>query len=280
MALEITGVKNIIIVQNKIDLLSEEDALKNYNDIKNFVKGSIAENAPIIPISAQHNVNIDTLIETIEKVIPTPKRDPDKDPIMFVTRSFDINKPGTEVPKLNGGVLGGALKQGVLKINDEIEIRPGHKIEKEGIVKFESIKTKIIGLRTGETNIKEATPGGSIAVLTELDPAYVKADKLTGNIVGSLGKLPPLWTDLDLKPHLLKAAIGTQEETLVEPIKKGEVLMLNVNSSVTVGTVFELKKDIVKLKLKIAVCAAKTDRITISRRFGTRWRLIGWGEIK
>jgi len=280
MALEIIGVKNIIIIQNKIDLLSEEDALKNYHDIKNFVKGSIAENVPIIPISAQHNVNIDVLIEAIEKYIPTPKRDQEKEPIMFITRSFDINKPGTEVQKLNGGVLGGALKEGILKVGDEIEIKPGHKIEKDGTIKFESIKTKIIGLRTGESTIKEVTPGGSIAILTELDPSYVKADKLTGNIVGSLNKLPPLWSDLELKPHLLKSAIGTQEELLVEPIKKGEILMLNVNSSVTVGTVYELKKDIVKLKLKIAVCAAKTDRITISRRFGTRWRLIGWGELK
>ena len=34
MALEIAGIKNIIIVQNKIDLVSNEDALKNYKEIQ------------------------------------------------------------------------------------------------------------------------------------------------------------------------------------------------------------------------------------------------------
>ena len=280
MALEIMGINNIIIVQNKIDLLTIEEAKKNYEDIKNFVKGTMAENAPIIPISAQHNVNIDILIEFIEKNIPTPKRDNTKPPIMFVARSFDINKPGTEIKDLNGGVLGGALKQGILKTNDEIEIRPGQKIEKEGITKFEPIIAKINSIKTGKDTIKEAHPGGSIAILTKLDPTYVKSDKLTGNIIGYPDQMPPIWTEIIIKPHLLKNAIGTQEETLVEPIKKNEILMLNVNASVTVGIAYELKKDLIKLKLKIPVCANKEDRITISRRFGTRWRLIGWGELQ
>ena len=74
MALEIIGVKNIVIVQNKIDLVSREQALKNYREIKEFVKGTIAENAPVIPISAQHNVNISKLIEAIEEIIKTPER--------------------------------------------------------------------------------------------------------------------------------------------------------------------------------------------------------------
>src|SRR3989338_1287345 len=127
MALNITGIKNIIIVQNKIDLVSKEDALKNYNEIKDFVKGSIAENAPIVPISAQHNVNIDVLIKTIEEKFKTPKRDLEKEPLFFIARSFDINKPGEEIEDLQGGVLGGALKQGKLKVNDKVEISPGRK---------------------------------------------------------------------------------------------------------------------------------------------------------
>src|SRR3989339_1147560 len=79
MALDICGIKNIIIVQNKIDLVSEEDAIKNYNEIKTFVKGTLAEKAPIVPISAQANVNIDLLIKTIEETFPTPERNSDKD---------------------------------------------------------------------------------------------------------------------------------------------------------------------------------------------------------
>ena len=44
---------------------------------------------------------------------------------MIVIRSFDVNKPGEEVQDLRGGVAGGSILQGVLKLGQEIEIRPG-----------------------------------------------------------------------------------------------------------------------------------------------------------
>ena len=143
MALNIAGVENIIIVQNKIDAVSPERAEENYKEIKEFVKGTIAEKAPIIPISALQRVNIDLLIEAIQKYIPTPKRDPNLVPKMYVARTFDVNRPGTPIEKLKGGVLGGSLIQGKLKLGDEIEIKPGVKIG-EG---YRPITTKVIGLQ-------------------------------------------------------------------------------------------------------------------------------------
>ena len=121
MALNIVGIKNIIIVQNKIDLVTEEEVLENYKQIKEFVKGTVAENAPIIPISAIQRVNIDALIEAIEENIPTPKRDLKAEPKMFVARSFDVNKPGTPIDKIVGGVVGGSLVKGEFKVGDKIE---------------------------------------------------------------------------------------------------------------------------------------------------------------
>jgi len=112
IALEVLGVKNIVIVQNKIDVVSREKALKNYQEIQNFIKGTIAENAPIIPVSALHKVNIDVLLQAIQELIPTPQRDLTKTPIMYVVRSFDINRPGTPYNMIQGGVLGGTLLQG------------------------------------------------------------------------------------------------------------------------------------------------------------------------
>jgi len=126
-ALNILGIKNIVIAQNKIDLISKEKANENYAQVKEFLKGYGMENAAIIPIAAHYNANIDALIEAIEKNIPTPKRNLDKDPQMYVARSFDINKPGTEIQKLKGGILGGSIIQGKLKEGDEIELRPGVK---------------------------------------------------------------------------------------------------------------------------------------------------------
>ncbi|MDY6780802.1 MAG: translation initiation factor IF-2 subunit gamma, partial [Halobacteria archaeon] len=52
MALDIIGVENIVIAQNKLDLVSREEAKENYEQIKEFVEGTVAEDAPIVPISA------------------------------------------------------------------------------------------------------------------------------------------------------------------------------------------------------------------------------------
>jgi translation initiation factor 2 subunit 3 len=280
MALEIAGIKNIIVVQNKIDLVSEEDALNNYKQIKDFVKGSIAQDAPVVPISAIKDVNIDLLIQTIEENFKTPKRDSKKDPLMFTARTFDINKPGSSIAKLTGGVLGGALRQGILKIGDKIEIRPGRRVEKDGKTFWEPVLTSIKKIMSGSDSLDQAHPGGSIALLTGLDPFLVKSDSLSGNVIGHPGKLPEIHYELKLKPSLLDRVVGSDKELKVDPIKKGETLLLNVNSTATVGIVTELKKKFFLVKLKLPVCASNEDRVTISRLVGHRFRLIGFGILE
>ena len=94
MALDIIGIKNVIIVQNKIDLVSHDDLLLNYEQIKEFVKGTVAEHAQIVPISAQQAVNIDLLIELIEKEIPCTAHDATKPAQMFIARSSTSISPG------------------------------------------------------------------------------------------------------------------------------------------------------------------------------------------
>lgn len=280
MALKISGIKNIVIVQNKIDIVSEEEALKNYEEIKAFLKGTNYEKAPIIPISAQQNANIDVLIEAVENTIKTPERNPKDDPILFIARSFDINKPGTSIKDLAGGVLGGAMRQGILKVGDEVELKPGLRFEEKNKIEWKPVKTKIISLKTGGIDVKEISPGGSVGVLTSLDPSIVKSDSLAGNIAGLPDKLPPVWDDLNLEVHLLERVVGAKEDIKVEPIKMNESLMLNVGSAATVGIVQALKGNTVKCKLKLPVCASAGSNVTISRRIGNRFRLIGYGIIK
>jgi translation initiation factor 2 subunit 3 len=280
IALEISGIKNIVVVQNKIDLVTEERAIKNYNDIKKFLKGTAYEKAPIIPISAQHGVNVDFLIKTIEETLPTPKRNDKEDPMMFIARSFDINKPGSHPSKLQGGVLGGALVKGKLKVGDRIELRPGHVVEEQNKMVAKPLFAKITSAITGGNAVKEVVPGGSIGILTSLDPTVVKSDSLTGNVVGFPGKLPPVWYNLTLETHLLERVVGSQEELNVDPIKINEILMLNINSAATVGFVTELGKNQFKCRLKLPICADIGGKVTISRRVGTRFRLIGFGVIK
>lgn len=278
-ALQMAGIKRVIVVQNKIDLVDNERALKNYEQIKAFLKGSAFEDAPIIPLSAQHGANVSYLIEAIEEFIPTPVRDVEADPMLLVARSFDINKPGIEPEKLVGGVLGGAVIKGRLRIGDEIELRPGHVVEEHNQQVAKPIKAKITGLMTGGEQVPEVLPGGSVAVMTSLDPSIVKSDQLSGNVLGLEGQLPPVWYDIHLRTELLERVVGSQVELQVEPIKKGEMLMLNVNAAATVGIVTDISKNACKCKLRLPVCAAVGSKMTISRRVGTRFRLIGFGEI-
>jgi len=280
MALEIGGISNVVVIQNKIDLVSQEQAVRNYKAIKEFLKGTAYEKAPIIPISAQHSSNLDILIKTIEKIIPSPKRDDKKPPLMLIARSFDINRPGCSINEFKGGVLGGSLIQGVLKVKDKVEILPGRSVEEHNQKKWIPIQTEIRGLMTGNEMVEKVSPGGSLAVLTSLDPSIVKSDKIAGSVAGLPGKLPDVWHDLWLEIKLLERVVGAKEDLIVEPIKLNEVLMININSASTVGFVDKLKKNEVHCNLKLPVCAEKESKCTISRRIGNRFRLIGYGIIK
>jgi len=279
-ALDIAGIKNIVIIQNKIDLVSEEEAVNHYKQIKKFIKGTCAEEAPIIPVSAHHDMNIDVLIKAIEDFIQTPERNLQEKPQMFVARSFDINKPGTRPPQLKGGIIGGSLIQGVLKKGAEIEIAPGRDIEEGGRKKIEPIRTKIDSLFSGGLMVDEATPGGLIAIGTKLDPGRTKSDSFSGKVVGNKGELPPTVDQFNVTVNLLQRVVGTIEEKTVEKIKTNEPLMLTIGTATTVGVVDESHEDFVSVKLKLPVCAQIGQRIAISRRIDGRWHLIGYGEIQ
>ena len=280
VALHISGIKKVIIVQNKIDLVSHEEALQNYQQIKQFLAPTEYKDAPIIPISARANVNIDMLLKTIQEHIPTPSRDVTKEPLMLVARSFDINKPGTIPANLQGGVLGGTVKQGKFGIGQEVEICPGYMVEEKNKKIWKPLTTKIIKIFSGGESVQEIFPGGSMALGTTLDPAIIRSDALTGSIVGLPGKLPPVHYQISLETHLLERVVGTKEEVDVKPLAKSETLMLNVNSAATVGVVVDPSKKNTTCLLKKPICANPGDRITISRRVGDRFRLIGYGILK
>ena len=279
MALNIIGIKNIVIVQNKIDLVPKEKVIEHYHQIKEFVKGTVAEDAPIVPISAQQNINIDALIMMMEKMIPTPVHKSDKAPHMLIARSFDINKPGTPIKNITGGVIGGTLTEGVLHPNDELEIRPGRKVESDGTTRWVPIKTKVTMVIAGKDEVEEAIPGGLLAVGTSLDPTLTKSDSLTGQVAGLPETLPPIHDDLKLELHLLERVVGVSDEEEIGAIKTSEPLMLNVGTATTVGVVTSARKDIAEVRLKRPVCAEIGSTVAISRRVGSRWRLIGVGVI-
>ena len=279
MALDIIGIENVVVVQNKIDLVDRERAQENYQQILDFVEGTVAEGAPVIPVSAGQQVNMDYLIEAIEETIPTPERDPEADARLYVARSFDINKPGTTWEDLKGGVVGGSLAQGRLHVDDDLEIRPGREVEEGGSSDYRAIETTVRSLQAGGEFVEEATPGGLLGVGTGLDPSLTKGDGVAGQIAGPPGALPPAWDAFTMEVDLLERVVGAEEGESVEDITTGEPLMLTVGTATTVGSVTSARSGECDVQLKRPVCAPVGSKIAINRRVGARWRLIGVGTL-
>ncbi|HEX9710540.1 MAG TPA: translation initiation factor IF-2 subunit gamma [Candidatus Thermoplasmatota archaeon] len=279
VALEISGIDRIVVVQNKIDLVTRDRAVESFREIKQFLKGTIAERAPVIPVSAHHDVNVDALLEAVDKHIPTRQTDAGAPVRMYVSRSFDINRPGLRARELRGGVFGGSLIQGTLRVGDRIEIAPGRRVEEEGRSRWENLETVVTSLMVGGQSVEETHYGGLMAVGTSLDPSLTKADSLVGRMLGQPGSLPALLHKVTIETHLLDNVVGAGEEIKVDKIRTNELLMLSVGAATNVGTVRGMSGKNVDLDLKMPLCAEADERVALSRRFGARWRLIGHGLI-
>lgn len=278
IALQMLGMKHIVIAQNKIDLIDDAQALSTYQNIKSLLKNTVAEKSPIIPISAQHKINIDSVIESIEKYIPTPKRDLTANPLMHVLRSFDVNKPGLDINAINGGVVGGSILKGKLKVGDEVEFKPGI-LDISGS-NYHSINTKILTIATSAGLVDEASPGGLIALGTSLDPSITKSDSLLGCVIGKVNELPEICNSINLEYNLFDSAIGSEGLLKVDQITKNENLRINSGTAISVGKTSLIKNGSVTIDLKKPICAEPNSRVAISRRIGGRWRLIGSGSLK
>ncbi|MDP3987356.1 MAG: translation initiation factor IF-2 subunit gamma [Nanoarchaeota archaeon] len=277
MALQARNLKNLIVVQNKIDLVSKERAIENYNEIKNLLKRTSIENVPIIPVSAQQEININKIFEELCN-IEVPKRDKESTPVFLVARSFDINKPGAKINDLRGGIIGGILKRGELKVGDRIEIKPGMHIQKNrGETTYKTLFAKILSLHKGSGSVQTIDPGASISIETSLDPSLAKADQLRGCVISTENNLPEVKNRVKMKVNLFEEVSGLKDTKAVDPLKTKEVLMLSINTTITVGTIEKISKDEIELSLNIPAIILEDDNIGIARNIEGHWRLIGWG---
>ena len=277
LALETLKIKQIVLVQNKIDLISYKEAMSNYNEITKFVKGTNAAKSPIIPVSAQSGLNIDALIGAIEETIETPQRDESKNAVMHVLRSFDVNKPGAKIKDIKGGVIGGSLTQGSLKVGEQIEIKPGIINEKKK--SYEPISTEIVSLGTGAGLVDSVKPGGLVAIGTKLDPSMTRSDSFIGSIIGKPGTLPENSLEAKIQVSLFDLAVGITDDVKVLPIQVGESLRVNVGTAPVLSKVTKVKSETIDIQFRRPVCLFEGSNIAISRRIADRWRLIGAGVV-
>lgn len=285
-AVEIMRLEHLIILQNKVDLVDEATASGQHEVIKKFVQGTIAGAAPVIPVSAQLRYNVDVVCEYLVSKIPVPVRNFTSPPQMIVIRSFDINRPGAEVDDIKGGVAGGSILQGVLKLGQEIEIRPGTVSKDEsGQIQCSPIYSQIVTLKAENNELQYAVPGGLIGVGTTMDPALTRADRLVGHVLGAVGQLPDVYVELEVNFFLLRRLLGVrskdgEKQSKVSKLSRNEVLMLNIGSMCTGARVAAVRGDLAKLALTSPVCTKAEEKVALSRRVEKHWRLIGWGQIQ
>jgi translation initiation factor 2 subunit 3 len=171
-----------------------------------------------------------------------------------------VNKPGEEVANLKGGVAGGSILQGVLKLGDDIEVRPGIVTKDvEGRITCRPIFSKVITLYAEQNDLQFAVPGGLIGVGTKIDPTLTRADRLVGQVLGLRGHLPDVFTKVEISYYLLRRLLGvkTQDNTKqakVSKLTKGEVLMVNIGSTATGGKVTSVKPESATIALTQPVC--------------------------
>ena len=282
-AIEIMRLNHIIILQNKVELIKSSQALEQYQQIQDFIAGTAAQNAPIIPISAVMKYNIDVLCEYICTQIPVPIRDFTSSPQMIIIRSFDVNKPGDTAETVRGGVAGGSILRGVLCVGKEIEIRPGL-VDRENGLQVRPIRSRITSLFAEQNDLEFAVPGGLIGVGTTIDPALTRSDRLVGQILGYIGALPDIFIELELQYYLLRRLLGVKSKegdkgAKVAKLKKGEYVMMNVGSTSVGCRVVQVKPEKAKFEFLRPVCTRIGDKVALSRRVEKHWRLIGWAEI-
>lgn len=167
------------IIHNKIDLVDKDQAFDHYDKLKQNYDIKY-----ILPMCAQFGFGISYLIQFLAERIPNPINDEFLKKInsplkASIIRSFDVNKVGTDIHKLVGAIVGGTIKTGKVKIGDIIKIVPGiiqGNTSKPLIARVESLKTE-------NTILEVAYPGGLIGFGLSLDPNLSKEDKLVGNFI-------------------------------------------------------------------------------------------------
>jgi len=268
-AAEVLGVNHFIVVQNKLDLVQRKRADQHREEIERFVRGSRAEKAPVIPISAQLGINMDILCDYLAN-IPKPTRDLTKPPLMVIVRSFDVNLPGIEdFSKLVGGIVGGTLLQGVLKVGQEVEVRPGLVVEekqKDGTkkIKVKPLKTTITSISSEKTPLTSAVPGGLIGLGTNLDPSIAKRNGLSGQIVSAPEAAPPIWATIQARIVVVRGG---------KSLKADESVRVQSGGAVVPATVISAKGGKALLRLSHPIAAETQARLAIARSDKGVWRL-------
>jgi len=180
--LKLLGIKLGLIVLTKIDLIEDNEWLNLVEtDIRELVKNSFLEEAPILKVSAIKKTGLVELANSIDTLLKqsAPKKDNHK-PRLPIDRIFSLKGFGT--------VVTGTLLDGSFKVGDQVEVLPF------------GIESRIRGLQNHKKKQQIAEPGNRTAI----NLVGVEVNQLErGGVVCLPGQLRPTYR-VDAEINLLE----------------------------------------------------------------------------
>lgn len=267
LALGQTDITKVLVIHNKLDLLSKEETHASLAELKGFLEGSPADGAPIVPMSAELGYNLEEVCRYLCYQVDTTefKRDYHRPARMTVVRSFNVNKPSSSVFDLKGAVVGGSVYRGILSVGDHIELKPGIiRPGPKGKPVLQPLIGVVVSIQSDERHdLKQAVPGGLIGVELTLDSGFSTADKLVGFQLGHVGTLSNSYDEITGKLKLLRNVNHVEPE----PFKPGDKVKIVSGSSMsTTATVITVgKKKSVTIKTDTPITIDIGTKIAVMR---------------
>lgn len=268
-------INKIIICLNKIDLVNKGILMERKNELDQLLENYNLKPFAIIPTSFNKNIGINYLIDAIIKLFNPEDyiERTNTDSLFRISRTFDINKPGTDWDKVIGGVLGGSLISGNLKVGDEIEIRPGIVWKENNKLMYQPITTNITSIRTETTQLDECIPGGLIGIGTDLDPYYCKNDTLLGNVVikKTNVNIPNIYTNINM-------SYTVYSNNKWDP-KINDIIVLQIGTRVVDAKILKNKNNELNIELNKPVSMPSDQYIIVCKKFNNILKIVGSGYI-
>ena len=279
MAIKMSGIKNVIVLLNKLDLVKKPVAMERYKKLCEVLNKYKIEPKIIIPVSMNHKIGTEIVLKSIMKYMGPDCNDrSSQNPLFMISRSFDVNHVNINVDNMAGGVIGGSLIGGNLKVGDEIEILPGI-ISKnsEGVINYKPHYTKITSLKSETTELEQITSGGLIGIGTTIDPFYCKNDNMIGMIAGLKGTLPPVYTEITVKYNEVNFEENIPDIDTTSRKNKKITIIVGTNS--IEGVIKKYNENYVKVKLNKPACISDDSIIILCDKSTDSFRIVAYGYL-
>ena len=198
------GVPKIVVFLNKMDMADEEMVELIEEEVRELLeKNGFDKDAPIIKGSALKALEGDAkyedavmeLVAAIDAYIPEPTRDMDKPFLMPVEDVFSIKGRGT--------VATGRIEQGIVKLNDEVEI----------VGVRDTQKSVVTGIEAFKKNLDQGQAGDNAGLLLR----GIEREQIErGQVLAKPGSIEP-HTEFEAEVYILKKEEGGRHT----PFSKG-----------------------------------------------------------